>query len=86
MGGVLTPINKDESSFKGTNPLIYGEVQQVQTRNIDKCMYLNVGEDISDTMRVGGVLTPINKDESSFKGTNPLLYGEVQQVQTRNID
>ena len=49
-------------------------------------MYLNVGEDISDTMRVGGVLTPINKDESSFKGTNPLIYGEVQQVQTRNID
>ena len=67
MGGVHTPINKDEGGFKGTNPLIYGEVQQVQTQNIDYCMYLNVGNDISDTMMMGGVHTPIKKDESSIK-------------------
>ena len=39
-------------------------------------MYLNVGEDISDTMMVGGVPTPINKDESVSKGTNHLIYGK----------
>lgn len=45
-------------------------------------MYLNVGDDISNMMRVDGVHTPINKDESGFDEKNPLNYGEVQQVQT----
>ena len=49
-------------------------------------MYLNVGEDISDMMLVGGVHTPINKDESTFFGTNPLIYGELQQVRSQNIN
>ena len=43
-------------------------------------MYLNVGEDISDMMLVGGVHTPINKDESTFLGTNPLIYGEFTAI------
>ena len=49
-------------------------------------MYLNVGEDISDMMLVGGVHTPINKDESTFLGTNPLIFGELQQVRSQNMD
>ena len=37
-------------------------------------MYLNVGEDISDMMLVGGVHTPINNDEGCLNGTNPYVY------------
>ena len=49
-------------------------------------MYLNVGEDISDMMLVGGVHTPINKDKSTFLGTNPLIYRDLQQVRSQNIN
>ena len=41
-------------------------------------MYLDVGDDISDVIMVGGVHTPINKDECCFDETTCLIYGELQ--------
>ena len=41
-------------------------------------MYLNVGKDILDMMMVGGVLTPINKDECGFDEIYFLIDVEVQ--------
>ena len=49
-------------------------------------MYLNVGSVILDMMMMGGVPTPINKDERVSKETNRLIYGEVQQVPIQNND